>query len=73
MKLRGRLKVGAIADISIFDPKSVTDNARPVKGKMTLPSTGIPYVIVNGTTVVKGSKVLKGVFPGQPIRNRVRD
>ena len=73
MKLRGRLKVGAIADISIFDPKSVTDNSRPVKGKMTLPSTGIPYVIVNGTIVVKDSKVLKSVFPGQPIRNPVRD
>lgn len=27
MKLRGRLKVGAVAEISIFDPKSVTDNA----------------------------------------------
>jgi N-acyl-D-amino-acid deacylase len=33
-----------------------------------LPSTGIPYVIVNGTIVVDDSKVLKDVFPGQPIR-----
>jgi len=33
-----------------------------------LPATGIPYVLVNGTVVVKDSKVLKGVFPGKPIR-----
>jgi N-acyl-D-glutamate deacylase len=30
-------------------------------------------VIVNGTVVVKDSKVLKGVYPGQPIRNDVLD
>lgn len=30
--------------------------------------TGIPHVIVNGTVVVRDSKVLKGVNPGQPIR-----
>ena len=34
--------------------------------------TGIPYVIVNGTVVVKDSKVLKDVFPGQPIRGDAR-
>ena len=39
----------------------------------SLPSTGIPYVIVNGTVVVKNSKVLKDVYPGQPIRNAVLD
>jgi hypothetical protein len=33
-----------------------------------LGDTGIPYVIVNGTVVVRDSKVLKGVNPGHPIR-----
>ncbi|MEZ5591977.1 MAG: hypothetical protein R3F53_15185 [Gammaproteobacteria bacterium] len=33
-----------------------------------LPSTGIPYVLVNGTIVVRESQVLKDVFSGQPIR-----
>jgi len=33
-----------------------------------LPSTGIPYVVVNGTVVVSNSKVLEGVFPGKAIR-----
>ncbi len=33
-----------------------------------LPATGIPFVVVNGVIVVKESKVLKGVYPGKPIR-----
>ncbi len=66
MQERGRIQNGMVADITIFDPEKVTDNATYKKG--TLPSTGIPYVVVNGTIVVKDSKVLKGVYPGQPIR-----
>lgn len=66
MQGRGRMQVGKIADIAIFDPENVTDNATYAKG--TLPTSGIPYVLVNGTIVVKDSKVLKGVNPGQPIR-----
>jgi hypothetical protein len=66
MQKRGRLQKGMIADITIFDPEKVTDQATYEKG--TLPSVGIPYVVVNGTIVVKDAKVLKGVNPGQPIR-----
>jgi cytosine/adenosine deaminase-related metal-dependent hydrolase len=66
MKERGRLQKGMVADITILDPKTVRDNATYAKG--TLPTTGIPYVIVNGTIVVKDSNVLKDVNPGQPIR-----
>jgi N-acyl-D-glutamate deacylase len=58
--------VGADADITVFDPATVRDNATPAQGG--LPSTGIPYVIVNGTLVVKDSKVVKDVFPGRPVR-----
>jgi len=71
MKVRGRIQKGAVADITIFDAEKVTDNADWAPGKNSLPSTGIPYVIVNGTIVVKDSKVLKGVYPGQPIRNAI--
>lgn len=66
MQERGRLQEGMIADITLFDPKTVRDNATYAQG--TLPSTGIPYVVVGGTVVVRDSKVLEGVFPGQPIR-----
>jgi N-acyl-D-glutamate deacylase len=38
-----------------------------------LPAEGIPYVVVNGTIVVKDSKVLKDVYPGRPIRNQVQN
>jgi N-acyl-D-aspartate/D-glutamate deacylase len=63
---KGRLQVGADADITVFDPATVKQNATPANGG--LPSTGIPYVVVNGTIVVEDSKVLKDVFPGKPIR-----
>ena len=71
MKLRGRIQEGAVADITIFDAEKVIDNADWAPGKNSLPSTGIPYVIVNGTIVVKDSEVLQGVYPGQPIRNAI--
>jgi len=66
MQERGRLQKGMVADITILDPKTVRDNATYAKG--TLPTTGIPYVIVSGTMVVKNSEVLKDVYPGQPVR-----
>lgn len=45
------------------------DNLTPQAGAM--PSTGISYVLVNGTVVVKDSKVLKGAYPGKPVRTPV--
>ncbi len=71
MRERGRLQPGMVADITVFDPKTVTDNADYPIGKNSLPTTGIPFVIVNGTIVVRDSKVLPDVYPGQPIRNPV--
>ena len=67
MSQKGRLQVGKDADITIFNPETVTDNSTFEQG--ALPSTGIPYVVVNGTIVVKDSKVLEGVYPGKPIKN----
>jgi N-acyl-D-glutamate deacylase len=71
MANKGRIKVGADADITIFDPKTVRQNATPANGGLA--STGIPYVVVNGTIVVKDSKVLKDVFPGKPIRLPIKN
>ncbi|MDM9630482.1 amidohydrolase family protein [Robiginitalea aurantiaca] len=69
MKRRGRIQEGSAADITIFDPETVTDNATPKIGENSLPSTGIPYVIVNGTVVVDDSKV-QNVAAGVAIRNK---
>lgn len=68
MKVRGRMQEGMVADITIFDPETVTDNADFANGKNGLPSTGIPFVLVNGQIVVKDSKFQEGVYPGIPIR-----
>ena len=68
MQIRGRMQEGMVADITIFDPETVTDNATYVIGSNGLPSTGIPYVLVHGTVVVRESEIVEGVYPGQPIR-----
>ena len=66
MARKGRLQVGCDADLTIFDPETVQDNSTMKNGG--LPSTGIPYVVVNGTVVVEDSTVLEGVYPGQAVR-----
>lgn len=66
MQERGRMQEGMVADIVVLDPETVTDNATYAQG--TLATTGIPYVVVNGVTVVRDGEVLPDVFPGQPIR-----
>ena len=68
MRIRGRLREGSAADIIIFDPESVADNATARIGENSLPSTGIPFVIVNGIVVVDDSKVQR-VNAGVAIRN----
>ncbi|MDT0553080.1 amidohydrolase family protein [Urechidicola vernalis] len=73
MQERGRIQEGMIADITIFDAENVTENANFKSGSQGLATTGIPYVLVNGTIIVKDSKVLKDVFPGQPIRFPVEE
>ena len=66
MANKGRIQEGKDADITIFDPATVRDNSTMQDGG--LPTTGIPYVFVNGTLVVRNSETVDGVFPGQPIK-----
>lgn len=66
MRERGRMQGGMIADITILDPNTVRVNVTDAKGR--LPTTDIPFVMVNGMPVVKDSVVLKGANPGLPIR-----
>jgi hypothetical protein len=71
-KTKGRIQEGMDADIVVFDPDTVRDNSTYAPGMGAIPSTGIPYVLVNGVIVVKDSEVLK-VFPGKPIRFPVQE
>jgi dihydroorotase len=66
MKKKGRMQVGADADITVFDPATVIDRATYVKGDQ--PSSGIPYVLVGGTFVVYDSENVDGVFPGKAVK-----
>ncbi|AQQ66338.1 aminoacylase [Microbulbifer agarilyticus] len=67
MKVRGRMQEGMVADIVVFDPLKTRETSTYKAGEQGNPSTGIPYVIVNGQQVVKDNKFLK-VWAGQPIR-----
>lgn len=67
MQERGRLQEGMVADITIFNPETVTDTATYKAGEQGKQTSGIPYVIVNGQQVVKDAKFQK-VWAGQPIR-----
>jgi len=66
MKNKGRIRVGADADLTIFDPQSITDRSTfqdPAKY-----SEGIKFVLVNGVLIIKDGQLQSGVSPGRPIR-----
>jgi N-acyl-D-aspartate/D-glutamate deacylase len=65
MKNKGRLRVGADADITVFDPSRVRDTATFEKGLSF--SEGIDHVLVNGVAVVRDGKTVSGVYPGKPV------
>lgn len=65
MKNKGRVKVGADADLTVFDPQRVIDKATYEKVAY---SEGIEYVLVGGVPVVSAGKLLEGVTPGEAIR-----
>ena len=65
MGRKGRLTVGADADVTIFDPATVID--RSTYEDASIPSAGIPYVIVGGEVVVDGGAVTSA-RPGRAVR-----
>ncbi len=68
MQERGRMQEGMIADITIFDPETIADNADMKIGNRASSPTGIPHVLVSGTFVVRDGESQIGARPGQPIR-----
>ena len=62
---KGRLQEGADADVVVFDPQTVTDRST-YKAPME-PSTGMQFVIVNGTVLIDQGKMVTDVFPGKAL------
>ncbi len=66
MRTKGRLRVGADADVTVFDAAQIID--RSTYREPGLPPLGIQHVIVNGVPVVAKGQVVEGVAPGQAVR-----
>jgi N-acyl-D-amino-acid deacylase len=65
IKNRGAIKEGFFADLAIFDPNKIQDNAtyeNPMKY-----ATGMVHVFVNGTQVLKDGEHT-GALPGQVVK-----
>lgn len=64
--LKGRLSVGADADIAVIDPSAVTDRATYLDP--TRPAQGVRHLLVGGTFVVRDSELQQNARPGRPVR-----
>jgi N-acyl-D-amino-acid deacylase len=62
---RGTIREGAIADLVVFDPSTVIDLATYDDSRLT--PAGIPWVIVNGTVVVRDGEQTEA-RPGRGVR-----
>jgi N-acyl-D-amino-acid deacylase len=65
---RGVIREGAIADLVLFDPETVTDHAD--FDDPHAPSTGILGVWVAGARVWGGESVVAGAYPGRVLRRQ---
>jgi dihydroorotase len=65
MKRKGRIEVGADADITIFDPATILDRATYESPAQS--SAGITDVLVAGKFVIRDGAEMAGVFPGEAI------
>ena len=70
MRFKGRIQVGADADITIFNPTTIIDKATFEKGLEF--SAGIEYVMVNGSFVLRNGKTVSNVFPGQAVYGKFK-
>jgi N-acyl-D-aspartate/D-glutamate deacylase len=62
---KGRVQVGADADLVVLDPETFRDQS--TFEKPAVPSTGVRYLLVNGTLVIDGGAIVPGVAPGRAL------
>jgi N-acyl-D-aspartate/D-glutamate deacylase len=70
MRFKGRIQVGADADITIFNPNTVIDKSTYEKGLEF--SGGIEHVLVNGVLMLKNGKKNDSAFPGQAVYGKFK-
>jgi dihydroorotase len=63
---KGRLREGADADVTIFDPATVLDEATYEMPNRV--SRGIVTVLVGGVAVIRDGRVVENATPGRPLR-----
>ena len=68
MKAKGRLRAGADADITIFNPSTIID--RSTYRDPGAAPVGIEHVIVNGSPIVANGQRVEGIAPGVAVRAR---
>ena len=66
MRNKGRIRVGADADITVFNPAIVIDQSTYTDP--AVPSQGITYVLLNGVVVVEDGELVPQPRPGTAIR-----
>ena len=66
MQRKGRVQLGADADVTVFDPQRIADQSTYEQAARS--STGIKYVLVNGVAVVRDGRLVEGVAPGRAVR-----
>jgi N-acyl-D-aspartate/D-glutamate deacylase len=71
MARKGRLKIGADADLTVFDPERVIDKATFENAAQY--SEGIQDVMVQGVFVLRDGAFVQGVYPGVGLRAKVTE
>jgi Amidohydrolase family len=70
MRYKGRIQVGADADITVFDPNTIIDKATFEEGLAF--SEGVKFVMVNGTLIIKKGEIVENTFPGLPVYGKYK-
>jgi hypothetical protein len=66
MRRKGRMRAGCDADLVVFDPAAISDQA--TYRNSTRPSTGIRHVVIDGTFVVRDGSLVTDARPGRAVR-----
>ncbi len=66
MRRKGRVQAGCDADLTVFDPETVSDRATYTE--TVRHSSGFVHVLVGGQFVVRDECLLPTALPGRAVR-----